>query len=67
MPKVLTIEGGARAAGDYAAVTLDRLLPELDGISVAAARRGQGVDTPILMIGALNGVDEPVNGLRADG
>ena len=60
--------GLARAAtGAYDAITLDRLLPGLDGLAVAAALKGQGVDTPILMVSALDDVDERVRGLRAGG
>ena len=53
--------------GAYDAITLDRLLPGLDGLAVAAALKGQGVDTPILMISAIDQVDERVRGLRAGG
>ena len=61
-------EGLRRAvAGCYDAITLDRLLPSLDGLGVAAALKGQGVDTPILMISAIDQVDERVRGLRAGG
>jgi len=54
-------------AGGFDAITLDRLLPGLDGLAVAAALKGQGVDTPILMISAIDDVDERVRGLRAGG
>ena len=62
-------EEGLRRAltGAYDAITLDRLLPGLDGLAVAAALKGQGVDTPILMISAIDQVDERVRGLRAGG
>ena len=61
-------EGLARAAtAAYDAITLDRLLPGMDGLSVAAALKGRGVDTPILMVSALDDVDERVRGLRAGG
>jgi two-component system OmpR family response regulator len=55
------------STGDYDLVTLDRMLPGLDGLSIAAALKGRGVDVPILMISALNDVDERVRGLRAGG
>jgi two-component system OmpR family response regulator len=62
------VEGLRRGlTGDYDAITLDRLLPGLDGLGVAAALKGQGVDTPILMISAIDQVDERVRGLRAGG
>ncbi len=62
------IEGLKRAStGAYDAITLDRTLPGLDGLSIASTRTRQGFDTPILMITAMNDVDERVKGLRAGG
>lgn len=61
-------EGLARAAsGDYDLITLDRMLPELDGLAIVTTLRTLGVSTPILMISALSDVDERVRGLRAGG
>ncbi|NII56024.1 response regulator transcription factor [Luteibacter sp. SG786] len=61
-------EGLARALADgYDIVTLDRMLPGMDGIDVVSALRQRGVDTPVLMISALSDVDERVRGLRAGG
>ena len=53
------------AGGDYDAITLDRMLPGLDGLAVVTALREAGVQTPVLMISALSDVDERVRGLRA--
>jgi two-component system OmpR family response regulator len=53
--------------GAYDVVTLDRLLPNLDGLAVAATLKDRGVRTPILMISALGDVDERIRGLRAGG
>ena len=55
------------AGGEYDAITLDRMLPGLDGLAVVKALRDAGVDTPVLMISALSDVDERVRGLRAGG
>ena len=55
------------AAGRFDAITLDRMLPGLDGLSIAASLKESGVETPILMISAMNDVDERVRGLRAGG
>ncbi|WP_049622190.1 response regulator transcription factor [Frateuria defendens] len=55
------------AGGGYDLITLDRMLPGLDGIGVVAALRRMQVDTPVLMISALSDVDERVRGLRAGG
>lgn len=61
-------EGHALArSGDYAAITLDRMLPGLDGLSVVAQLRAEGVTTPVLMISALSDVDDRIQGLRAGG
>ncbi len=48
-------------------ITLDRILPCLDGLTVASTLKARGIDTPILMISALDEVDERVRGLRAGG
>ena len=52
---------------DYDLITLDRMLPGMDGIDVVAGLRRAGSDTPVLMISALSDVDERVRGLRAGG
>jgi DNA-binding response OmpR family regulator len=54
-------------SGDYDAITLDRMLPGLDGLTIVTVLRSTGVDTPVLMISALSEVDERVKGLRAGG
>ena len=61
-------EGLLRAADPcYDAITLDMMLPGMDGLSVVTRLRAQGVATPVLMISALCDVDERVRGLRAGG
>lgn len=52
---------------DYAAITLDRMLPGLDGLEVIKTLRARGVRTPVLMISALTDVDDRIHGLRAGG
>src|SRR5689334_17545579 len=54
-------------AHSYDVVTLDRLLPDLDGLSVLAAMREAGIDTPVLLLSGMSSVDERVRGLRAGG
>jgi len=57
-------EGLVRAAsGDYDAITLDRMLPGLDGLAIVTTLRRIGVQTPVLMLSALSDVDERVRGL----
>ena len=61
-------EGLDRAiTGGYDAITLDRMLPGLDGLGVVTELRRAGIDTPVLMISALSDVDARVRGLRAGG
>ncbi|BAB52165.1 MULTISPECIES: response regulator transcription factor [Mesorhizobium] len=48
-------------------ITLDRLLPGLDGLSLLENLRGGGVDTPVMVLSALSSVDERIRGLRAGG
>ncbi|MBK4988123.1 MULTISPECIES: response regulator transcription factor [Pseudomonas] len=61
-------EGLAKAiAGGYDLITLDRMLPEVDGLTIVTTLRNLKITTPILMISALSDVDERVRGLRAGG
>ena len=56
------------AAETYDAIVLDRMLPGgLDGLGVLATLRAAGVESPVLILSALSGVDERVRGLRAGG
>jgi two-component system, OmpR family, response regulator len=62
-------EGLLKATVDtYDAIVLDRMLPGgLDGLGVLATLRAAGVDSPVLILSALSGVDERVRGLRTGG
>jgi two-component system OmpR family response regulator len=61
-------EGLKRARSiDYAAMTIDRMLPALDGIALIQLLREDGVFTPVLIVSALGEVDDRVRGLRAGG
>jgi two-component system OmpR family response regulator len=61
-------EGLERALnGDYDLITLDRMLPLMDGLTIVNILRNKQIDTPILMISALSDVDERIDGLRAGG
>lgn len=48
-------------------VTLDRMLPDIEGLTIAEKLRKSGVHTPLLMISALGDVDDRIAGLRAGG
>jgi two-component system OmpR family response regulator len=54
-------------ASDYAVITIDRMLPDIDGITVMRQLRDGGVAAPVLIISALGEVDDRVRGLRAGG
>ena len=51
----------------YAAMTVDRMLPGLDGLELVRELRGEGISTPALILSALGEVDDRVRGLRAGG
>jgi two-component system OmpR family response regulator len=51
----------------YDALVVDRLLPNLDGLSVIGALRAKGVMTPVLILSALGAVDDRIKGLRSGG
>jgi two-component system OmpR family response regulator len=57
----------AALAGGYDAITLDRMLPGLDGLTVVSRLRQAGLETPILMLSAMTEVDDRIDGLRAGG
>lgn len=44
-------------------IVLDRMLPGRDGLDVLAGWRRKGIDTPVLLLTALDGVEEKVRGL----
>jgi len=55
------------SSGDYSAMILDRMLPNMDGLAVLGALRAAGISTPALILSALGSVDDRVKGLRAGG
>jgi two-component system, OmpR family, response regulator len=52
---------------EYAVMTIDRMLPGTDGITIIRRLRDGGIATPALIISALGEVDDRVRGLRAGG
>ena len=61
-------DGMARAfSDDYDIITLDRMLPGVDGLTILTTMRSIGIQTPVLMLSALGDVDERIRGLRAGG
>lgn len=51
----------------FDALIVDRMLPELDGLSLVKAIRATDNQTPVLFLSALGQVDERVKGLKAGG
>jgi len=58
---------GRGRSTDYVVMTIDRMLPGLDGITVIRQLREDGIVTPALILSALGEVDDRVRGLRAGG
>ena len=54
-------------SGRYDAIVLDRMLPDLDGITLVKAIRSAGIATPVLFLTHLSGIDDRVDGLEAGG
>ncbi len=60
--------GLERATREYFdLVTLDRMLPGIDGLVLVETLRDRSISTPVLMISALSDVDARIAGLRAGG
>ncbi len=55
----------AACSGHYDLVITDRMLPQLDGLDIVRAMRARGSKTPVIVLSALDSVDERVQGLRA--
>ena len=51
--------------GAYDVLIVDRMLPGLDGLSLIKTLRGANIRTPILVLTALGGVDDRIEGLNA--
>lgn len=51
----------------YDALVLDRMLPQVDGLTVLRTLRASGSAVPVLLLSALGDVDDRVQGLRAGG
>jgi two-component system, OmpR family, response regulator len=51
--------------GIYDVIVTDRLLPALDGVALVQQLRAGGDTTPVLMLSAIGGLNERVEGIRA--
>jgi len=54
-------------AGRFDIITLDRMLPDMDGLALVARLRAERIMTPVLLISSLSDVDDRIAGLRAGG
>ena len=61
-------DGLFRAAGEsWDLLIVDRMLPGMDGLAIVKTLRGGGVETPVLFLTTLGGIDDRVSGLNAGG
>jgi two-component system, OmpR family, response regulator len=51
--------------GPHDVIVLDRMLPDIDGLTVMRLLRAKGVTSPVLLLTALGSVDDRVGGLDA--
>jgi len=58
---------GQALTNDYDMMFIDRMLPELDGLSIITALRAANINTPVLILSALSEVDDRVKGLQTGG
>ncbi|WP_207264460.1 response regulator transcription factor [Desulfovibrio sp. Huiquan2017] len=49
----------------YDVIMLDRMLPKLDGLSLCARLRRDGLDVPVLMVTARDTLDDKIEGFEA--
>ncbi len=49
----------------YDAMIIDRMIPEVDGLTIVQTLRASGNETPIILLTALDKVEEKVKGLKA--
>ncbi|WP_062269551.1 response regulator transcription factor [Endozoicomonas arenosclerae] len=56
------------ASGEsYDVIVLDRMLPQMEGLKVLAALRAAENQTPVIILSALDGVDDRIKGLKQGG
>lgn len=47
----------------YDAIILDRMLPEIDGLTILQTIRKKNITTPVIMVTAMNGLSDRIDGL----
>lgn len=53
--------------GNYSALIVDRTLPHIDGLTLVRNLRTEGIQTPVLFLTAVSGLDDRVAGLNSGG
>jgi two-component system OmpR family response regulator len=53
------------ASEDFDLAIVDRMLPEMDGLAVVTALRAAKIQTPVLFLTTMSGIDDRVRGLNA--
>jgi len=51
----------------YDAAIIDIMLPKLDGLTVIEELRGQGINTPVIILSAKRSIDDRIKGLQKGG
>jgi two-component system OmpR family response regulator len=66
---VATGDEGLRRAGQshYDVIVVDRMLPGMDGLGVVKTMRATAINTPVLFLTTLGGIDDRVAGLNSGG
>lgn len=54
-------------AGQYDVMVIDRMVPEVDGMTLVKTLRGAGNQTPVLFLTSLGSVEDRIDGLTAGG
>lgn len=57
----------AALLGEHDVIITDRMLPGVDGLDIVTSLRRAAKSTPVLVLSALDSVDERIKGLRAGG
>lgn len=53
------------SSGGYDVMVIDRMLPVIDGLAIVKTIRSAGVKAPVLLLTALGGINDRVDGLEA--
>jgi len=58
---------GAAQDGEFDVLVVDRMTPNMDGLTMVETLRRQGDQTPVLFLSALGEIEDRVTGLKAGG